>query len=112
MIECSGLSKQYNGKYVIREFSCRLPDRGLVLLLGESGSGKTTFLNILAGFVPFSEGEICWNEKTYQGGVTHGDPAPFDYITQDPVFIDYLSLTDNLRILGCGNKILPLLRRF
>ncbi len=112
MIVFSNLSQHYGTSRVIDRFSGFFRDTGLYLLLGESGSGKTTFLNLLAGFVPFSEGEVRWDGKTFQGRVTHEDPAPFDYITQDPVFIDYLSTEDNLRILGGGKKILPLLRRF
>ena len=112
MIVCWKLTQHYGKSLVIDRFSGAFRDSGLVLLLGESGSGKTTFLNILAGFVPFSEGGICWDGKTYQGRVTQEDPAPFDYITQDPVFVDHLSVTDNLRILGGGKRILPLLRRF
>ena len=112
MIVCRDLSQHYGLGFVIDRFSGSFRDRGLYLLLGESGSGKTTFLNLLAGFVPFSEGTVCWNGKTYKGRVTHEDPASFDYITQDPVFVDHLSVTDNLRILGGGKKILTLLRRF
>ena len=112
MIVCRDLSQHYGLGFVIDRFSGSFRDRGLYLLLGESGSGKTTFLNLLAGFVPFSEGTVRWDGKTYKGRVTHEDPASFDYITQDPVFVDHLSVTDNLRILGGGKKILTLLRRF
>ena len=112
MIVCRDLSQHYGLGFVIDRFSGSFRDRGLYLLLGESGSGKTTFLNLLAGFAPFSEGTVRWDGKTYKGRVTHEDPASFDYITQDPVFVDHLSVTDNLRILGGGKKILTLLRRF
>lgn len=58
MIECHGITKTYGQKPVLKDFSYRFPEYGLVLLFGESGCGKTTLLNILCGIVPFDQGEI------------------------------------------------------
>ena len=42
MIVCRDLSQHYGKSLVIDRFSGSFRDRGLYLLLGESGSGKTT----------------------------------------------------------------------
>lgn len=44
----------------LREFSLKgkMHDRGLILLSGENGSGKSTFLKSLSGLVPVGGGEI------------------------------------------------------
>lgn len=35
-----------------------LPDRGLVFILGKSGSGKSTFLNVVGGLDTFDSGDL------------------------------------------------------
>lgn len=81
--------------------SCDFEDTGFYLLLGESGSGKTTFLNILAGFMPFESGSIAWNEQNFTVQVEGGD---IDYITQDSNFVDFLSVMDNLRLVSDSDE--------
>jgi ABC-type lipoprotein export system ATPase subunit len=62
MIEVSGLVKTYSdGARTIKpidnvDFSCRKGE--LILILGRSGSGKTTFLNILGGLIRPTKGKI------------------------------------------------------
>lgn len=38
-------------------------DKGLTLLTGENGSGKSTFLNALAGFIPLESGSVGINGR-------------------------------------------------
>ena len=84
---------------MIDGFSGSFEEHGFYLLLGESGSGKTTFLNLLAGFLPFESGSICWDERVFEGRVLHPQDAPFDYITQDCFFVDFLTVEENLRMI-------------
>jgi ABC-type lipoprotein export system ATPase subunit len=48
---------------VIKDLTIRLSQKGLVVLLGHSGSGKTTFLNILGGLERADDGKIEMFEK-------------------------------------------------
>ena len=43
------VSKSYQGRTVLRDFSLELPDRGFCCILGPSGAGKTTLLRLMAG---------------------------------------------------------------
>ena len=100
MISCSGLTKSYGTQPVFRELSFEAPDTGLLILLGESGSGKTTFLNILSGMIPFDEGIVCIDGQAYHGQIDAAAlAARIDYITQDSYFADFLNVTDNLRLV-------------
>lgn len=45
-----------NGPYVLRGATARLPDRGLVALVGDSGAGKSTLLAMLLGFLAAERG--------------------------------------------------------
>lgn len=63
MIRIRSLSKKYKegkGKEVnaLCGVSLDLPDKGLVFITGKSGSGKSTFLNLLGGLDSPTEGEI------------------------------------------------------
>jgi len=100
MIHWQGISKKYEESYVLQDFSGQLPETGFFLLLGESGSGKTTFLNILAGLIPFESGTIGFKQEESSGTAPKGLAAAVEYITQDSFFVDFLTVEDNLRLLG------------
>ncbi len=63
MIELKGLTKKYADNIVLNEISVNFGDKGLILITGEGGCGKTTLLNILAGIEKASSGKICYNGK-------------------------------------------------
>lgn len=63
MIELKNLHKSYTvkkGKTVeaLKGISVTLPDTGMVFILGKSGSGKSTFLNVVGGLDTFDSGDL------------------------------------------------------
>ena len=100
MIVCNNISKNYDTQVVLKSFSYEFKDSGFYLLFGESGSGKTTFLNILSGFIPFDSGIININGRIFSGSVDkRAMEGEFDYITQDTFFVDFVTVRDNLRMI-------------
>lgn len=100
MIKCNNLEKRYDTEVVIDKFTYEFKDKGFYLLFGESGSGKTTLLNLLAGFIPFNGGTVTVNERTFTDMVDRElIREEFDYITQDTFFVEFLTVTDNLRLI-------------
>ena len=67
MILCENIYKIFGTQVVIKSFSYQFEDNGFYLLFGESGSGKTTFLNILSGFLTFESGKININGNEFSG---------------------------------------------
>ncbi len=73
-----------------------------LLVLGESGCGKSTFLHLLAGLLRPAEGNI-WVGDTH---LSHLPPAATDHfrgrhigmVFQKPYFIESLSVLDNLML--------------
>ena len=64
MIELKNLVKKYKVGHnkpdvvALRGISLKLPDTGMVFVLGKSGSGKSTFLNVVGGLDSFEEGDL------------------------------------------------------
>lgn len=69
MVLINNLSKIYKSKrkqktVAIHKLSCTLPDKGLIYIIGKSGSGKSSLLNLLGGIDKISEGEIlCFDHE-------------------------------------------------
>lgn len=57
----SRLSCIRNGQLVLRDINMTMHDGGGMILTGPNGSGKTTFLRVLTGFIPPSAGHLLWN---------------------------------------------------
>ncbi len=63
MIEFKNVSKQFNGRYVLKNINMSLPRYGLVIINGPSGCGKTTLLNVLSTLLDF-EGDVVFDGKS------------------------------------------------
>lgn len=69
MLEVKNLKKSYKSKragetQALKGINLKFGDTGLVFILGKSGCGKSTFLNLLGGLDNFDEGEIIINGKS------------------------------------------------
>ena len=60
MIYINNLTKRFNERTVIDNLSLTMPDKGLVLICGDSGCGKTTLLNCLSSLLTYN-GSITIN---------------------------------------------------
>ena len=74
MIQIHGLSKEFLGKdgagtgvLAIDSLNFEVRDNEFLTVIGPSGCGKTTLLRIIAGLIPFDEGEVRINDKPVTG---------------------------------------------
>ncbi|MEG1842907.1 MAG: ABC transporter ATP-binding protein/permease [Clostridia bacterium] len=58
MIQLNDLTKKYGESVILSHANYAFPQRGLVCLMGASGTGKTTLFHLLAGFDTDYEGTI------------------------------------------------------
>ena len=58
MLEAVNVSKAFDGRPVIRDFSARFAPGSRTCLMGPSGCGKTTLLRLLMGLEPPDGGQI------------------------------------------------------
>ncbi|NLD51870.1 MAG: ABC transporter ATP-binding protein [Clostridiales bacterium] len=57
------LTKKFGSFTAVKDFTVTLEDGELVCLLGPSGCGKSTVLNMLAGILPVTKGQIFFDEE-------------------------------------------------
>src|SRR4051812_19324457 len=55
--------KAYGNVYAVNHVSLTVEDGEFVALVGPSGCGKTTTLNLIAGLIPMSGGDIYISDK-------------------------------------------------
>ncbi len=65
MIEIRHISKSFNGVKVIDDVSFTLQTGKTNLIIGESGSGKTTILKMMVGLHTIDSGQIIYNDTVF-----------------------------------------------
>ena len=71
MLQVKGLSKSFETHGVVQKaldgISVSFPNREMVFVVGQSGSGKSTFLNMMAGFSVPDSGDVLFYGKSVTG---------------------------------------------
>ncbi|HQX08213.1 MAG TPA: ABC transporter ATP-binding protein [Zoogloea sp.] len=65
MLEIEKLSRHFNGRTVLRDVSLQLKPGEYVAIVGESGVGKSTLLNLVAGLDRPDGGRLCLGGEDY-----------------------------------------------
>lgn len=61
MLRLSGVSKRFGGRTVLNKVSLEVAPGEHIAVLGESGIGKSTLLNVIAGLEPVDAGSIAYD---------------------------------------------------
>lgn len=86
MNRVSGLIKSYEGRKVLDGLDLEFPAGKITAVLGSSGCGKTTLLNILAGLLPWEAGRV-----ELDGGIS--------YVFQEPRLLPWLDVRRNVALV-------------
>ena len=98
MIEIRNISVTLGDKRVFIDFSADLPDEGVVLVSGESGIGKTTFLRMLCGLL-----------KPDSGTIEGLNGRKISVVFQEPRLIEHLTALENVALVSDRSKAEQLL---
>jgi ABC-2 type transport system ATP-binding protein len=76
---------------VLNSLDLSLPDGGVIALLGENGTGKTTMLKCILGLVMPDQGEITWNGQRIHRLISQGLVG---YLPENLLFPSMVSLEE------------------
>jgi len=99
MIEVQNLSKSFKENLVLDDISVKLERGKTNLIIGESGSGKTTFLKCLIGLHSIDSGEILFDNRKFSR-MNDKNIRKFrqeiGVLFQGGALYDYLSVEENI----------------
>lgn len=88
------VSKRYGEQAVVNSVSLEIKDGEFFVLLGSSGSGKTTVLNIIAGLVPADEGRVLLHGRDVTPLPTQKRKVGF--VFQNYALFEYMTVAENI----------------
>lgn len=108
MLELKNISKQYGRVTALKGVTVTLR-HGIYALLGPNGSGKSTMMNIIAGILPPTDGEIRCNGQSIRSlGMAYREKIGYmpQYPGMYPSFTvrDFLLYLSELKGLPRGNE--------
>ncbi len=105
VIEIKNISKKYGKVEALREVSLSLC-HGIYALLGPNGSGKTTLMNILAGLLKPSGGEVLYcGEAIGKSGLAYRSKV--GYMPQYPAMYPNFAVKEFLLYIAELKKLPP-----
>jgi ABC-type transport system involved in cytochrome bd biosynthesis fused ATPase/permease subunit len=88
--------------------SFRVEPGAVVVILGQTGVGKTTLLRTLLGLEPFAEGEVLFDGKALERAPAGPKARPFAWVPQEaPLLAD--TLAANVGLGGAVGDPVPML---
>ncbi len=106
MLEIKNISKSYSrqGKdfFAVKDVNLNISDGDFIHIIGRSGSGKSTFLNIVAGLLSADKGSLSLDGTNYME-LHDEEKSEFrnkniGFIPQSPALLSYLNVLENIRL--------------
>lgn len=101
MLELQNISKQYGRRIVLRGITLSIPKGEIVSILGRSGCGKTTLLNIILGLTEATGGRIIFDGEDITR--VPMEKRGFNIVFQDYALFPNLNAYENI-VYGLRNR--------
>ena len=107
MIQIENLKKVYNNGYeALKSINLEINDGELICLLGPSGCGKTTILNLLAGLLDPTDGDIKFDKESVID--KHPKDRNIGLVFQNYALYPHMTVLENVMFpLTVGKKKMP-----
>ena len=101
MLELKNIRKSFGGHKVLDDISLEVQDGEIVSILGPSGGGKTTLLNVILGIIDIDGGKLIYNGKDMTR--VPMEQRGFNIVFQDYALFPNLNAYQNI-VYGLKNK--------
>jgi nitrate/nitrite transport system ATP-binding protein len=93
ILQVNNIRKAYGSREVLRDISLEVTEGELVCIVGYSGAGKTTLINLIAGLLQPDSGEIL-----FDGRPTDGPSLERSLIFQNYSLLPWLNALSNVEL--------------
>lgn len=98
MLELKNVSKKFDGIDVLKNINLSIDKGEIISLLGQSGSGKSTILNIIAGFEESDTGSGIYDSQVIFDDATLVNPEErnIGFVFQNYALFPHLNISKNI----------------
>ncbi|MBR4707608.1 MAG: ABC transporter ATP-binding protein [Pseudobutyrivibrio sp.] len=89
-LESVNVTKKFVGKTAVEDLSLTLEPGHIYAILGPNGSGKTTWMKMVAGLIKPTSGSIYFNEEE----INTESRSKIAYMSTEPYFYDWMTVGD------------------
>ena len=105
IINIQGITKQFPGVMALDNVSFSIASGQIHAVIGENGAGKTTLMNILAGELQPSAGQIIYKGKPQQIASAHmSQQLGISVVYQELALCPNLSIAENIALTAAGKQ--------
>lgn len=116
MIEIKNVSYNYGNKKILQNINLRIQNQEKIAIIGESGCGKTTFLNLIIGNLRPHTGKILFDKQDIQTllekGKKYFKQNVVSNVFQNLQLLENETVLENLLYFGHKEEIMNLLKQF
>jgi putative ABC transport system ATP-binding protein len=110
MLEVKNINKKFNDRLILDNISLSVKNKDYICAVGKSGCGKTTFLNIIAGMMEPSEGEVVLNNVNIYKDLKENKRTllrggEIGYLNYGNCLLENLTVYENIKYTLLLNKL-------
>ena len=102
MITAKNIKKKYNDQEVLRGIDLKIDKNEFVVILGASGSGKSSLLNILSGLEKSDSGEVVYDNESIsdysEKQLTKFRKDKIGFVFQQYYLLNNLTVEQNVKV--------------